>query len=88
VDDTLFAQEPAYHWTFRLWDETRRQLLSSHLAIHVLELPKFTRAAGEVRDALEQWVYFLRHADALDTERLPETLTLPEIGKPCRSCEP
>jgi predicted transposase/invertase (TIGR01784 family) len=80
LDDVLFRDEPdRYHWTFRLWDEGHRRLLTPHLAIHLLELPKFKWQAGEAGDALEQWLYFMRHAEALDTEKLPAALTLPEI---------
>ena len=39
-----------------------------------MELPKFTKSAAELESGLDIWLYFLRHAEKMDTEALPSTL--------------
>ena len=36
-----------------------------------MELPKFTKQATELASGLDIWLYFLRHAEKIDTESLP-----------------
>jgi predicted transposase/invertase (TIGR01784 family) len=47
----------------------------------MLEPPKFRRTADELSTALDAWLYFLRHAEQLDTEGLPAPLRVPEIER-------
>jgi predicted transposase/invertase (TIGR01784 family) len=48
--------------------------LSEDMEFHLLELPKFTKSADELQSGLEIWLYFLRHAEKMDTEALPMAL--------------
>ena len=43
-----------------------QEVLSDHLDIHFLELPKFRLTAEQVKTPLEAWLYFLNHAETLD----------------------
>jgi predicted transposase/invertase (TIGR01784 family) len=80
LDDVQFPAVPEYHTCFRLREERHRDLVfSPHLEFHLLELPKFRLAEQDLHTPLEQWVYFLRHAAQLDTDRLPSALQVPEI---------
>ena len=47
--------------------------------MHLLELPKFTQAASELRSRLEVWLYFLRHAEKMDTDAVPAALKQPLV---------
>lgn len=47
--------------------------------MHILELPKFNKPVEELATSLDCWLYFLRHAQALDTEALPERLNASEL---------
>ena len=79
VDRVLFPRVPAYHLSFRLWEAVHQVAFTEDLVIHMLELPKFTRSAAELATELDDWLFFLRYAEGLDTEALPLALQIPEI---------
>ena len=79
VNRILFPRVPAYHLSFRLWEAVHQVAFTDDLAIHMLELPKFTRLADELTTELDEWLYFLRYAEKLDTEALPPALRVEEI---------
>ena len=82
LDHVLVRDRPRWHWHFQLRDaEEPGIIFSDHLAVHVVELPKFDRTATELTTGCERWSYFLRHADELDTDRLPAPLQTPAIKK-------
>ncbi|MBI3822721.1 MAG: PD-(D/E)XK nuclease family transposase [Planctomycetes bacterium] len=75
LDGVLFAQVPDYHQEFRLRGTQHPQIeFSPHLAIHLVELPKFRLSADELTNTLEQWTYFLNHGSELDADNLPASL--------------
>jgi predicted transposase/invertase (TIGR01784 family) len=76
VNTVLFPTTPAYHLPFQLWSPEQRVVLTSDLAIHLIELPKFTKTAEQLVDPLDIWLYFLRHAENLDTDALPPALDI------------
>ena len=82
VDTTLFPENPAYHLLFELREHHQHSLLfTDQLAMHILELPKFTKSAGDLASPLDRWLYFLRHGELLDTDALPSALDVPEIHR-------
>lgn len=82
VNRVLFPQVPEHHLEFRLANREHPDLLfSRQLEIHLLELPKFRRAAAELVDPLDAWCYFLVHGAELDTDQLPAALDTPPIQK-------
>jgi hypothetical protein len=60
---------------------TTGELLSDHLSLTVVELPKFATAAEQVGTPFERWCYYFQHAATLDPERLPATLDRPPLRK-------
>ena len=74
----LFPQVPDYHLSFSLRCDQHHELrLTSSLTIHTIELSKFAKGAEELEEPLEKWCYFLRHAEDLEPEALPEPLQTP-----------
>ena len=65
VSTRLFPKQPPWHTTFELRERKSGILFSDQSAIHVLELPKFTKAIHEVSTPLERWMYSLCHARSL-----------------------
>jgi predicted transposase/invertase (TIGR01784 family) len=53
--------------------------LSDDLEFHILELPKFAKSATELATRLDLWLYFLRHAEMMDTEALPPAMQQPLV---------
>jgi predicted transposase/invertase (TIGR01784 family) len=79
VDAVLFPRRPHYHSIFQLLDQRYALPFADDLAIHVFELPKFSRPVEELTDPLDIWLYFLRHAEGLDPDALPAPLHIPVI---------
>jgi predicted transposase/invertase (TIGR01784 family) len=74
VNTPLFPKIPAYHLVFELRERDHQPLFTDDLAVHILELSKFTKSAEELTTPLDVWLYFLRHGERLDTEALPGAL--------------
>ena len=53
--------------------------MTEDLEFHILELPKFTKSAGALTSGLDIWLYFLRHAEMMDTEAVPAALQQPLV---------
>ena len=79
VDGLLFPAVPEYHLWFQLISPQKGVVLTDHLRIHFFELPKFQRPLEALTTPLEAWLYFLRYAEDLNPESLPEPLDTPEI---------
>jgi predicted transposase/invertase (TIGR01784 family) len=79
VDGVVFPRSPDYHHVFRLVDSEHGITLTDDLAIHLFELPKFNLTAEQLETPLEAWLYFLRYADRLDPDDLPDTLNTEEM---------
>ena len=71
LNRALFPQVEDYHLIFGLQDERYGCSFTDQMHIHLLELPKFRRQLGELRDPLEKWLYFFLHAATMDVDNLP-----------------
>src|SRR5438105_3272522 len=71
LDHVLFPHAPDYHLRFRLLETSHHFPFTEDLEFHILELPKFTKPVTELATGLDIWLYFLRHAEKMDTEALP-----------------
>lgn len=79
LDHVLFPQSPDYHLRFRLLEASGHFPFADDLAVHILELPKFTKSVTDLSSDLEIWLYFLRHAETMDTEAVPTALQRPLV---------
>ena len=79
INEVVFAHVTDHHLRFILSDARNGVVLSDHLEMHLFELPKFQASAQQLAGSLEKWLYFLRHAESLDSEALPPPLQVPEI---------
>ncbi|HZU35871.1 MAG TPA: Rpn family recombination-promoting nuclease/putative transposase, partial [Gemmataceae bacterium] len=74
VNEPLFPELPHWHSIFELRERQTGTIFSDQLQLHVVEIPKFSLSAQELRTPLEAWIYFLKHSVELDTDRLPPAL--------------
>lgn len=65
--------------TFELRERHHHTLFTDQMALHILELAKFKKTVQQLTTALDRWLYFLRHAEELDADALPEPLNVPEV---------
>ena len=80
ADHVVFPGRTDWHTRFRIVDGEGR-VLCPDLEIHILELPKFPADPKMVVTPLEQWLFFLRKAEEIDSDHVPPCLTLPAIHK-------
>jgi predicted transposase/invertase (TIGR01784 family) len=83
LDHVLFPEAPDYQLRFRLLETGQHFPFTCDLEFHVLELPRFTKSAAELRTGLDVWLYFLRHAAKIDPEALPAALDQPLVRRAC-----
>jgi predicted transposase/invertase (TIGR01784 family) len=79
LDHVLFPDVPEYHLRFRLLEETAGFPFAEDIELHILELPKFAKSAAELITDLDIWLYFLRHAEKMETGALPVALKQPLV---------
>ena len=79
INNVLCPQTTDYHGHYELLDRNTQVRFSDHWSIHVLELPKFHKAASELSNDMERWTYFLQHGNELDPDALPSTLETPAV---------
>jgi predicted transposase/invertase (TIGR01784 family) len=79
LNEILFPEVEDYHLRFRMLEEQHRFPFNGDLEIHTLELPKFRKTDVELTSELDLWLYFLRHAEKIDSDELPKALNRPPI---------
>lgn len=81
VNGNLFPQVPDYRIQFNLRDAQHGLVFSPQIAIYVVELRKFDKGVRQVSNSLDRWLYFLRHAETMDTDAIPSQLGVPPIQR-------
>ncbi len=75
----LFPNCDQLHLDFRIRSAEEQILLTDHLQIHLIQLPKYTLPADNqlITDPIEQWAYFFRTAEQSSPAALAERLDDP-----------
>ena len=81
LNHVLFPEVASHHLRFGLFEQTHRFILNDDLEFHILELPKFKNSADQLKPGLDIWLYFLRHAEKMDSAALPRTLEQPLVRR-------
>jgi predicted transposase/invertase (TIGR01784 family) len=79
LNSVLFPGLRGHHHVFRLWDDRHKVSFRDDVEAHVLELPRFTRTARQLRSPLDVRCYFLCHAETLEPANLAAALQIPLI---------
>ena len=74
LNHVLFPEVESHHLQFGLLEQTHRFALNHDLEFHILELPKFTKSAEQLTSGLDNWLYFLRHEEKMDSADLPASM--------------
>ncbi len=77
VNQVMFPEVGDYHLEFGLYNREHGLCFTDHIELHLLELPKFQREVDLLQDPLDKWLYFFRHAEQMDPERLPDAFREP-----------
>ena len=87
LNQSLFPEAATFHSRFQLVDSRFGHCLTDRIEMHLVELPKFTKAVADLAEDLDQWLYFLCHGADLEPNQLPDRLSLPEVGKAIQELE-
>ena len=87
INDILWPDTAQFHHAFRLTDAVSGRVLNGTLEIHTIELPKYNTKELELPagEMLSWWLYWLRHAQDYEAERLLETFPQPAIRQATRT---
>ncbi len=81
LNHVLFPDVADHHLHFGVLEKTHHFAFNQDLEFHILELPKFRKMPDELRNGLDIWLYFLRHAEKMDAEALPVSLEQPLVKR-------
>ena len=78
LNGNLFENVEECHLPFSLYNQKHQLVLTEHLAIHVLQLPKW-QSNGTIKTEKERWVYLFKEGKNVDPDNPPETLNTNEM---------
>jgi predicted transposase/invertase (TIGR01784 family) len=81
LNHVLFPRVESHHLRFGLFEQNHGFVLNEDLEFHILELPKFTKSAEQLVGGLDTWLYFLQHAEKMDSKALPLNLEQPLVRR-------
>ncbi len=72
LDFEIFPQLPGYHSCFQVTEvEQPEYVLSEHLQIHFIELPKNQlQSTDQVQNDLDRWCYYFEHEGSVEEEEM------------------
>lgn len=80
VNSVLYSEIPDWHLRFRLLEQKHLVELTRDIEFHMFELPKFTKTLDQLDGgSIDIWLYFLRHAEKMDTDAVPAIMQQPMV---------
>jgi predicted transposase/invertase (TIGR01784 family) len=74
LDHVRYSEIEDYHLHFLPLEANHHFAMTHDLEFHFLQLPKFNKTTDELVTGLDIWLYFLKHAEKMDTDSLPVAL--------------
>jgi len=75
VNGSVFPEIAGHHSTFHVREARQPDVrMTQLLEIHFVELTKFGKGLPDLRDAMDQWCYLLRHGEYLEPATMPPEL--------------
>ncbi|QTA83291.1 Putative transposase, RpnA-like [Desulfonema limicola] len=78
LDRNLFKDVESFHLPFSVFNTENKLALTDHLAIHVIQLPKW-KHEGKIKNEKDRWIYLFKEGKNTDFENPPEILTTKEM---------
>lgn len=86
LKENLFPEVNAYHLLFAPYSLEHGLCLTDHLAIHLLQLPKWRLSEKRV-DETDRWMYFFTEGQEVDLDHLPDILNTKEMRQAMKVLE-
>ena len=77
LDGNLFEEIEAYHLPFSLYNQQHQVVLTDHISIHLLQLPKWQKQT--ISTEKDRWIYLFKEGKNVDCDNPPETLNTDEM---------
>jgi predicted transposase/invertase (TIGR01784 family) len=78
LDGNLFEDIPDYHIPFLLYNKKHDVVLSDHMSIHLLQLPKW-ESKEKITTEKERWMYLFKEGKNVDWDQPPDSLKTEEM---------
>ena len=78
LNGNLFENVEACHLPFSLYDQKHQVVLTDHISIHLLQLPKLP-SEKTITTEKERWIYLFKEGKNVDFDDPPETLNTTEM---------
>jgi len=78
LDNNLFKDIESCHLPFSVYNPENNLTLTDHLAIHVIQLPKW-KHKGKIKNEKDRWIYLFKEGKNTDFENPPEILNTKEM---------
>ena len=78
LDGNLFEKVEECHIPFSLYNPKHKLILTDHIAIHLLQLPKW-QSTKTIASEKERWLYLFKEGQNVDLDNPPETLNTDEM---------
>ena len=78
LDGNLFEKVEECHIPFSLYNPKHKLILTDHIAIHLLQLPKW-QSTETIASEKERWLYLFKEGQNVDLDNPPETLNTDEM---------
>lgn len=78
LNGNLFSHVEECHIPFSVYNPKHQLVLTDHLAIHLLQLPKW-QSNGTIKTEKERWIYLFKEGKDVDMDNPPESLSTKEM---------
>ena len=78
IDGVLFKEIEDYYLSFTLYNRKHKFVMTDHLAIHVLQLPKWPHDRS-IQNEKEHWIYCFKEGKNVDIDNPPENMKTKEM---------
>jgi len=78
LDKNLFKDIDSCHLPFSVYNPENKLNLTDHLAIHLIQLPKW-KNKGKIKSEKDRWIYLFKEGKHTNLENPPEILTTKEM---------
>jgi len=78
LNGMLFKEIEDYHLSFYLYNLKHKLVMTDHLAIHVLQLPKWPHGRT-IKNEKERWIYCFKEGKNVDVDNPPEIMNTKEM---------
>ncbi len=79
LNGNLFENVEEYHLPFSVYNQKHKIALTEHLAIHLIQLPKWQKKTETITNEKDRWLYLFKEGKNVDIDKPPQPLVTQEM---------